>query len=82
VELSSVLEIFISNFVLIVSTNHSLAVPELILTDAGEKFTYINGGWIADNRDDVNQWETVVATNGICHDAICRTAQTIFEQFS
>jgi 3'(2'), 5'-bisphosphate nucleotidase len=58
------------------------AAPELILTEAGGKFTCINGGLISYNRHDVNQWETVVATNGICHDAICRTAQTILEQFS
>ncbi len=56
------------------------AAPELILTEAGGKLTYINGGVITYNREDVNQWESVLATNGICHDSICLTAQTILEQ--
>jgi 3'(2'), 5'-bisphosphate nucleotidase len=56
------------------------AAPELILTEAGGKFTYINGGVITYNREDVNQWESVLATNGTCHDSICLTAQTILEQ--
>jgi 3'(2'), 5'-bisphosphate nucleotidase len=56
------------------------AAPELILTEAGGKFTYINGGLIMYNREDVNQWDAVLATNGTCHDSICLTAQTILEQ--
>ncbi len=55
------------------------AAPELILTEAGGQFTSINGGLISYNRDDVNQWDTVLATNGTCHDSICYTAQTILE---
>jgi 3'(2'), 5'-bisphosphate nucleotidase len=55
------------------------AAPDLILTEAGGQFTYINGGLISYNRDDVNQWDAVLATNGICHDSICYTAQTILE---
>jgi 3'(2'), 5'-bisphosphate nucleotidase len=56
------------------------AAPELILTEAGGKFTYINGSVIAYNREDVNQWESVLATNGTCHDSICITAQKILEE--
>ena len=53
------------------------AAPELILTEAGGTFTYINGGLISYNREDVNQWESVLATNSTCHDFIRHTAQTI-----
>jgi 3'(2'), 5'-bisphosphate nucleotidase len=56
------------------------AAPELILTEAGGTLTYINGGLISYNREDVNQWESVLATNSTCHDFIRHTAQAILNQ--
>ena len=56
------------------------AAPELILTEAGGTFTYINGGLISYNREDVNQWESILATNSSCHDFIRNAAQAILNQ--
>ena len=56
------------------------AAPELILTEAGGTFTYINGGLISYNREDVNQWDSILATNSTCHDFIRHTAQAILHQ--
>ena len=47
------------------------AAPELILTEAGGKLTYFNGGLILYNCEDVNQWNGIIASNGICHEEIC-----------
>ena len=53
------------------------AAPELILTEAGGAFTDINGGLISYNREDVNQWNPILATNSSCHDFIRNTAQAV-----
>ncbi len=47
------------------------AAPELILTEAGGKLTYFNGGLISYNSEDVNQWNGIIASNGTCHDELC-----------
>lgn len=47
------------------------AAPELILTEAGGKLTYFDGGLILYNGEDVNQWNGIIASNGICHEEIC-----------
>jgi 3'(2'), 5'-bisphosphate nucleotidase len=47
------------------------AAPELILTEAGGKLTYFNGDLITYNREDVNQWNGIIASNGTCHDLFC-----------
>ena len=56
------------------------AAPELILTEAGGTFTYINGGVISYNCENINQWESILATNSTCHDFIRYTAQAILNQ--
>ena len=53
------------------------AAPELILTEAGGTFTSINGSLISYNREDVNQWDSILATNSSCHDFIQNTAQAV-----
>ena len=53
------------------------AAPELILTEAGGRFTSINGGLISYNREDVNQWDPILATNSSCHDFIRTIAQAV-----
>ena len=55
------------------------AAPELILTEAGGKFTYINGDPVFYNQGDVKRWGCIVATNGKCHADICAKATSILE---
>jgi 3'(2'), 5'-bisphosphate nucleotidase len=50
------------------------AAPELILTEAGGQFTYFNGEPIQYNRGDVRQWGGIMASNGQCHETLCRMA--------
>jgi 3'(2'), 5'-bisphosphate nucleotidase len=52
------------------------AAPELILTEAGGKLTYFDGGLISYNREDVNQWNGIIASNGTCHDELCNLLRT------
>lgn len=47
------------------------AAPELILTEAGGKFTYEDGKPVLYNQGDVKKWGCIVATNGHCHDELC-----------
>ena len=56
------------------------AAPELILTEAGGKLTYFDGGLILYNREDVNQWKGIIASNGICHEEICHLIHTTSQQ--
>ena len=56
------------------------AAPELILTEAGGKLTYFDGGLILYNREDVNQWNGIVASNGICHEEICNLLNPTTQQ--
>jgi 3'(2'), 5'-bisphosphate nucleotidase len=44
-----------------------LAAPELILTEAGGKFTYQDGSALKYNRGDVSQWGCLVASTGEWH---------------
>ncbi len=43
------------------------AAPELILTEAGGRFTYRDGTPILYNRGDVSQWGCAIASNGQWH---------------
>lgn len=52
------------------------AAPELILTEAGGKFTYADGTPIIYNRGDVSQWGCAIASNGGWHQQLldyCRS---------
>ena len=56
------------------------AAPELILTEAGGKFTHFSGEALTYNRGDVKQWGGIMASNGHCHEALCQQArETIAE---
>ena len=55
------------------------AAPELILTEAGGKFTYVNGDPVYYNQGDVKRWGCIVATNGHCHEDICSKAAATIE---
>ena len=50
------------------------AAPELILTEAGGKFTYVDGKPVFYNQGDVKRWGCIVATNGHCHEELCAKA--------
>ena len=50
------------------------AAPELILTEAGGKFTYVDGKPVFYNQGDVKRWGCIVATNGHCHEELCQKA--------
>ena len=56
------------------------AAPELILTEAGGKFTYIDGKPVFYNQGDVKRWGCIVATNGHCHEEICDKATKMLEE--
>lgn len=56
------------------------AAPELILTEAGGKFTHFNGNPMSYNNGDVRQWGGLLASNGLCHESLCEQAQTLLEQ--
>ncbi|HTL90130.1 MAG TPA: inositol monophosphatase family protein [Leptolyngbya sp.] len=50
------------------------AAPELILTEAGGQFTYFDQSPVQYNREDVNQWGGILASNGQIHAQLCETA--------
>ncbi len=54
-----------------------IAAPELILTEAGGRFTYFDGTPLLYNRGDVSQWGGLLASNGVCHDALRTAANQI-----
>ena len=53
------------------------AAPDLILTEAGGKFTYFNGDTPIYNRGDVSQWGNFIASNGSSHQALCEKFMNI-----
>ncbi|OKH26093.1 3'(2'),5'-bisphosphate nucleotidase CysQ [Hydrococcus rivularis NIES-593] len=56
------------------------AAPELILTEAGGKFTHFNGDPLTYNKGDVRQWGGLLASNGLCHEMLCQKAIELLEQ--
>ncbi|MBE9198775.1 MULTISPECIES: 3'(2'),5'-bisphosphate nucleotidase CysQ [unclassified Nodularia (in: cyanobacteria)] len=59
-----------------------IAAPELILTEAGGKFTHFDGSLLAYNTDDINQWGGLLASNGEHHQVLCDTAEKLLAEFS
>lgn len=57
-----------------------LAAPELILTEAGGRFTRFDGSALEYNRGDVSQWGGLLASNGCCHDDLCAAAEGILAE--
>jgi len=51
-----------------------MAAPELILTEAGGRFTTAEGTALQYNTGDINQWGCLIASNGKAHDALCQQA--------
>jgi 3'(2'), 5'-bisphosphate nucleotidase len=56
------------------------AAPELILTEAGGKFSYLNGEPVYYNQGDVKRWGCIVATNGKCHEVLCEKASAVLDE--
>ncbi|NER38770.1 MAG: 3'(2'),5'-bisphosphate nucleotidase CysQ [Oscillatoria sp. SIO1A7] len=54
-----------------------LAAPELILTEAGGKFTHLDGTPLTYNQGDINQWGFLIGSNGCCHAALSTRIQSI-----
>ncbi|NES80122.1 MAG: 3'(2'),5'-bisphosphate nucleotidase CysQ [Moorea sp. SIO2B7] len=50
------------------------AAPELILTEAGGKFTHFEGNPVVYNTGDVKKWGGIMASNGYCHEELCKLA--------
>ncbi len=59
-----------------------IAAPELILTEAGGIYTHFDGTQLQYNTGDVNQWGGLLASNGKCHEILCKEAQSILEEFA
>jgi 3'(2'), 5'-bisphosphate nucleotidase len=57
-----------------------MAAPELILTEAGGKFTHLDGQPLKYNQGDVNQWGCLIASNGRCHEVLCDRIQQSLAQ--
>lgn len=53
------------------------AAPELILTEAGGRFTFFDGQPLHYNRGDVCQWGGILASNSPQHLELCRLAAQI-----
>jgi 3'(2'), 5'-bisphosphate nucleotidase len=56
------------------------AAPELILTEAGGKFSYFDGQPVRYNRGDVRQWGGIMASNGPCHEQLCQMSTAILQK--
>lgn len=54
-----------------------IAAPELILSEAGGKYTHFNGTPLQYNSGDVNQWGGLLASNGQYHEVLCTEAERI-----
>lgn len=59
-----------------------IAAPELILTEAGGKFTHFDGTPLQYNTDDINQWGGLLASNGQYHELLCREAEKILANWT
>ncbi len=59
-----------------------LAAPELILSEAGGTFTHFDGTNLSYNTGDVNQWGGLIASNGKCHQILCKQVEKILEQIT
>lgn len=56
------------------------AAPELILTEAGGKFTHFSGKPLTYNQGDVRQWGGLMASNGHCHETLCHLSESLLAQ--
>jgi 3'(2'), 5'-bisphosphate nucleotidase len=50
------------------------AAPEIVLTEAGGRFTQLDGSPLRYNEAEVSQWGGAIASNGQCHNFLSATA--------
>ena len=58
-----------------------MAAPELILTEAGGKYTHFDGTPLQYNTGDINQWGGLLASNGKCHEMLCKESERILQDY-
>ncbi|BAZ04199.1 inositol monophosphatase [Calothrix sp. NIES-3974] len=58
-----------------------IAAPELILAEAGGKYTSYDGSTLVYNTDDINKWGGFVASNGKYHSELCHQAANLLAQW-
>jgi 3'(2'), 5'-bisphosphate nucleotidase len=59
-----------------------MAAPELILTEAGGKFTHFDCTPLKYNTGDIHQWGELLASNAQNHEELCQEAQSILTRFA
>ena len=59
-----------------------LAAPELILTEAGGQLTHFDRSPLQYNQADVNQWGGFLASNGACHEQLCRLIEEMLAELT
>jgi 3'(2'), 5'-bisphosphate nucleotidase len=59
-----------------------MAAPELILTEAGGKFTHFDCTPLKYNTGDIHQWGELLASNYQDHEVLCQEAQSILARFT
>ena len=58
-----------------------LAAPELILTEAGGKFTHFEGNPLRYNTGDINQWGGLLGSSSQDHEILCQKAEKVLSEF-
>jgi 3'(2'), 5'-bisphosphate nucleotidase len=59
-----------------------MAAPELILTEAGGKFTHFDGTPLEYNTGDINQWGGLLASSSQDHEILCQKAEQALAEFA
>jgi 3'(2'), 5'-bisphosphate nucleotidase len=58
-----------------------IAAPELILSEAGGKYTRYDNSTLLYNTEDINKWGGLLASNGEYHDILCQEATKHLAEF-
>ena len=59
-----------------------MAAPELILTEAGGKFTHFDGRPLEYNTGDINQWGGLLASGSQDHEVLCQKSEQALREFA
>lgn len=57
-----------------------IAAPELVLSEAGGKWTRFDGSPLLYNQEDVAQWGGLLASHGHCHEDLCKAADELITE--
>lgn len=57
-----------------------IAAPELVLSEAGGRWTRFDGTPLRYNQTDVAQWGGLLASHGHCHDQLCQAAHELITE--